>query len=275
MSSAPPADDDLYESVLLVIKECYVYRASDWDVSQFLWQGRLRVIAKGDNAFINLEDSSTGKNSTYSTHLINHLNVGELFAVCPYKLDNTTVEAVTDSSRYFVLTIVDPGSGKHAFIGLGFPERSMSFDFNVALQDHAKRVKKEADVGNKPKPAENTGPKVDYSLKDDQKITINIGRVASASLFASTSTPSPPASKTVFSNDPFASSPSISSSPGGGDGFGDFVAATDSVPSLSDAFSAVSVAEGAKDADEGWANFESFNAGTTSTAANPEEWTKF
>ncbi|KAJ3178379.1 Mitochondrial intermediate peptidase [Irineochytrium annulatum] len=144
--------------VLLVVKECYVYRATDWDVSQFLWQGRLRVIAKGDDAFINLEDSTSG----------------ELFAVCPYKLDGSSVEPVSDSSRYFVLTIVDRGSGKHAFVGMGFPERSMAFDFNVALQDHVKRVKNDKEAASRPKFV-HTGPKVDYSLKDDQKIKINIG----------------------------------------------------------------------------------------------------
>ncbi|KAI9326497.1 hypothetical protein DFJ73DRAFT_632530 [Zopfochytrium polystomum] len=127
--------DDAYESVLLVVKECMVYRippransrgyrASDWDVNQFLWKGRLRVVAKGDDLFIKLEDSTTG----------------ELFAQCPYNMDGTSVEPVLDSSRYFVLTIVDIASGKHAFIGMGFPERSWAFDFNVAIQDHVKSV---------------------------------------------------------------------------------------------------------------------------------------
>ena len=35
------------------------------------------------------------------------------------------------------------GRGKHAFIGLGFNERNEAFDFNVALSDHEKYVKRE------------------------------------------------------------------------------------------------------------------------------------
>lgn len=46
-----------------------------------------------------------------------------------------------DSSRNFVLMIED-GHGKHAFIGLGFNERNEVFDFNVALSDHEKYVKR-------------------------------------------------------------------------------------------------------------------------------------
>lgn len=44
-----------------------------------------------------------------------------------------SVESVTDSSRYFVLKISD-GSGRTAFIGIGFADRGDAFDFNVTLQ---------------------------------------------------------------------------------------------------------------------------------------------
>lgn len=45
---------------------------------------------------------------------------GDLFAECPVPTDKplqTAVEPVIDSSRYFVLRIVDRESGRHAFIG--------------------------------------------------------------------------------------------------------------------------------------------------------------
>ena len=47
------------------------------------------------------------------------------------------MEKVLDSSRYFVLRIED-GSGRAAFIGMGFNERNDAFDFTAAIQDHQK-----------------------------------------------------------------------------------------------------------------------------------------
>ena len=64
--------------------------------------------------------------------------LGDLFAACPVDaFPGLAVEAVSDSSRYFVLRLQDP-SGKHAFVGMGFQDRGDAFDFNVALQEHFK-----------------------------------------------------------------------------------------------------------------------------------------
>lgn len=43
---------------------------------------------------------------------------GELFANAPYDVTGKAIEAVLDSSRYFVLAVVDPASGQRAFLGL-------------------------------------------------------------------------------------------------------------------------------------------------------------
>ena len=63
------------------------------------------------------------------------LRSGDIFGVCPVQRGqrNAVVEAASDSSRNFVLRLVDPSSGRHAFIGASFAERSHAFDFNVAL----------------------------------------------------------------------------------------------------------------------------------------------
>ncbi|PIA45419.1 hypothetical protein AQUCO_01700750v1 [Aquilegia coerulea] len=132
-------EEESFEHTLLVVREVSVfkipprstsegYKCGEWLQSDKIWSGRLRVVSCKERCEIRLEDP----------------NSGELFAACfvlPGQRENS-VETVLDSSRYFVLKIED-GRGKHAFIGLGFAERNEAFDFNVALSDHEKYVKRE------------------------------------------------------------------------------------------------------------------------------------
>jgi len=134
-------------------------RAADWKLEFPDWKGRMRIVTLGEKCIIRLEDSNNGK----------------LFGECP--IDDwpsvTAVEAVLDSSRYFVLRLVDPmdTSGRHAFIGVGFADRGDSFDFNVAISDHFKWLKQSKEIE---KEDQNPKPVVDLSLKAGQTITINL-----------------------------------------------------------------------------------------------------
>ncbi|GJP48836.1 hypothetical protein CLOM_g8116 [Closterium sp. NIES-68] len=185
--------DGPLEHTLLVVREVSVYKipprqssggykCAEWLVGDKIWGGRLRVVSVGDKCEIRLEDSNTG----------------ELFAAChvtPGQRD-ASVEAATDSSRYFVLKI-DDGRGRHAFIGLGFAERNAAFDFNVALTDHEKHVLNErqrADEvasGGAETAGEDSQPKLDLKLKEGETIRISMKKPSSSS---STSTSSKPSS---------------------------------------------------------------------------------
>ncbi|EIM89777.1 adaptin ear-binding coat-associated protein 1 NECAP-1 [Stereum hirsutum FP-91666 SS1] len=167
-------DNEEIESILYIAREISVYRipplskneghrANDWgNLAEPLWKGRMRIVEKGtDPANILFEDASTG----------------ELFAKAAYDPTKPSVEAVLDSSRYFVVRVED--SGKKAYIGMGFAERTDSFDFNVALQDYTKRYKARLNPPSptetdKPSPHVPTGPKKDYSLKEGQTFSISI-----------------------------------------------------------------------------------------------------
>uniref|UniRef100_A0A8C5MJT3 NECAP endocytosis associated 2 n=1 Tax=Leptobrachium leishanense TaxID=445787 RepID=A0A8C5MJT3_9ANUR len=164
------ADSD-YESVICVKPEVHVYRipprasnrgyrAAEWQLDQPAWSGRLRITARDKKAFIKLEDRTSG----------------ELFAQAPVdQFPGIAVESVTDSSRYFVICIED-GTGRRAFIGVGFADRGDAFDFNVALQDHFKWVKQQSEFA---KEAQNPapGPKLDLGFKEGQTIKINIANI--------------------------------------------------------------------------------------------------
>lgn len=165
------ADDSGYEAVVCVKPEVHVYRipprasnrgyrAADWKLDEPAWSGRMKITSKGKVAFIKLEDKNTG----------------ELFAQAPVEqYPGCVVEAVTDSSRYFVVRIEDE-NGRHAFIGLGFADRGDSFDFNVALQDHFKWVKQECELA-KQEASQSTVPKLDLGFKEGQTIKISIGNI--------------------------------------------------------------------------------------------------
>lgn len=69
-----------------------MFRAADWNLAEPSWSGRMRLVSKGNEVSIKLEDK----------------NSGELFAKCPIdSYPGIAIEAVNDSSRYFVLRIQD------------------------------------------------------------------------------------------------------------------------------------------------------------------------
>nr|NP_001245720.1 uncharacterized protein Dmel_CG9132, isoform C [Drosophila melanogaster]NP_996491.1 uncharacterized protein Dmel_CG9132, isoform A [Drosophila melanogaster]AAN09424.1 uncharacterized protein Dmel_CG9132, isoform A [Drosophila melanogaster]AFH07433.1 uncharacterized protein Dmel_CG9132, isoform C [Drosophila melanogaster] len=115
----------------------------------------MRLVAKGTAVVLKLEDKTSGA----------------LFANCPIDTyPGVAIEAVSDSSRYFVIRVQDD-NGRSAFLGLGFGDRSDSFDLNVALQDHFKWVKNQEQIEK-----EKTEPKqeLDLGFKEGETIKINM-----------------------------------------------------------------------------------------------------
>uniref|UniRef100_A0A0K0G529 NECAP-like protein CG9132 (inferred by orthology to a D. melanogaster protein) n=1 Tax=Strongyloides venezuelensis TaxID=75913 RepID=A0A0K0G529_STRVS len=157
---------DDYESVILVKPEVFIYRipplttahghkAADWKLDAPDWVGRMRLIVKGKKLELCLDDKTTG----------------ELYAKAPIdSLESRAVEAVVDSSRYFIVQLRSD-TGRTAFVGMGFADRSDSFDFNVALQDHFRSLQKEVEI--------DSTPKLDLGFKEGQTITVKIGNKTS------------------------------------------------------------------------------------------------
>lgn len=138
-----------------IFKYILYFRAADWNLQEPTWTGRMRLVSQGDSITIKLEDKVTG----------------ELFAKCPIEqYPGIAVEPVTDSSRYFVLRIQDD-NGRSAFIGVGFLDRSDSFDLNVALQDHFKWLRNQEQIE---KEKDTPKQELDLRFKEGETIKINM-----------------------------------------------------------------------------------------------------
>ncbi|KAG5597219.1 hypothetical protein H5410_038451 [Solanum commersonii] len=159
------------EVPLFQVPECYVYlipprksaasyRADEWNVNKWAWEGTLKVLSKGEECIIKLEDKETGE--LYARAF---LRDGE-----PHP-----VEAVIDSSRYFVLRIEENIGGRlrHAFIGIGFRERPEAYDFQAALHDHQKYLNKKKTAEEMEQQYQKSSS-VDYSLKEGETLKLQI-----------------------------------------------------------------------------------------------------
>ncbi|KAK1929037.1 NECAP-like protein [Phytophthora citrophthora] len=113
------------------------HRADSWP-STPAWTGRLQVSSVGEDAVIELKDPNTGV----------------LFAACPIKAGGPPAIQ----------------KGRHAFIGIAFNNRSDAFDFNVAIDDFSKELRREQTQQQ----ATTSAPPVDYSLKEGQTIRIKL-----------------------------------------------------------------------------------------------------
>ncbi|XP_050383576.1 uncharacterized protein At1g03900 [Argentina anserina] len=165
------AEVEALELVLFQVPECYVYlipprksaasyRADEWDVNKWEWEGILKVISKGEDCIIRLEEKNTG----------------ELYArAFLRKGEPHPVEPVIDSSRYFVLRVEENIDGRlrHAFIGIGFRERTEAYDFQAALHDHMKYLNKKKTAEEMEQKFQQTSS-VDYSLKEGETLVLQL-----------------------------------------------------------------------------------------------------
>jgi len=109
--------------------------------------------------------------------LLEDPSTGQLFAAAPYT-NETAVEQVLDSSRFFAVRVQGEG-GRKAILGIGFEERSEAFDFSVSLQEVRKTLglaDSGKSGGKRPvKEEKKEEVKRDFSLKEGETIVVNIG----------------------------------------------------------------------------------------------------
>lgn len=169
--------DSAIQRVLFVCPKVHVYQippltstkgfsAGSWTApprptAQQIFTARIRVIetslASNIKADIVLEDPKTG----------------DLFAAAPYTSPAVLQQAL-DSSRFFAIRVVGDG-GMKATLGMGFEERSEAFDFSITLSEVRKVLGMDPAGASGPATKVVEEPKQDFSLKEGESITVNIG----------------------------------------------------------------------------------------------------
>ncbi|KAG7393947.1 Adaptin ear-binding coat-associated protein 2 [Phytophthora pseudosyringae] len=156
-------------------------RADAWDPEHPFLTGSARVLQKGDACFVELfEPAAAGADEAAAP---------TLFAQCPLQITrelalDVYVHDCVDSSRYFMLRVEDAQSGRRAFVGIGFPDRTAAFNFKATLQDYAKYALRQlelqqveagaAKAAQETATGEGASPKKDLSLPQGSTIRINL-----------------------------------------------------------------------------------------------------
>ncbi|KAI9880628.1 MAG: hypothetical protein M1830_001979 [Pleopsidium flavum] len=188
-STGQPLPTDAIQRILFVSSSVHVYsippltsnkgyNASLWTADnnkRQIFTARLRILETA-------APTPNGAGETVKTDvLLEDRSSGQLFAAAPYT-SPAAVEQVLDSSRFFAVRVVGDG-GMKAVLGIGFEERSEAFDFSITLQE----VRKVQGMDKDATPAgarktlgkgiveEKIPDKTDFSLKEGQIITVNIG----------------------------------------------------------------------------------------------------
>lgn len=184
------------------------YQASTWTTpsphdpnpAREIFLARLRILETATPAPVPVELNSKSLVQVESDEdlsvsiLLEDPATGDLFAEAPYS-SLSVVEPATDSSRFFAVRVVGPGSGSNAkpvtaILGIGFEDRGESMEFGICLQSCEKLLKLAVKGGGsagatrtasgsaaKGKAVTETGQgaKRDWSLKEGESIKVDIG----------------------------------------------------------------------------------------------------
>jgi len=182
-------DLTVVERVRVTIKNAHIFKlpprksASGWrgaDWREELWVGTCKVVDRRDQTAVMLLHKTPNPTTTTNAALPSTTAAitSNIFAIC-LALEPGAVDRCIDSSRYFVLR-VESSQGDRKYIGLAFNDRNDAFDFNASLED-AKR-ERQLETTFLSSPTSSTSPtatsisNIDYSLKEGQKIHVNISK---------------------------------------------------------------------------------------------------
>lgn len=159
-SGGVKVDDDervVIEQRLLKIDEIFIYRippmrsadghrAEEWNLAKPLATCSLHVTRRDNTLCINImadRPKPGAPEGATESYLFAQSEITIDVSTSPSQKLEYWVDPVTDSSRYFAVRIKDSKTGREAFIGVGFRERSDSTNFRMCLDDYIDSLKRE------------------------------------------------------------------------------------------------------------------------------------
>lgn len=159
-SSGVKVDDDervVIEQRLLKIDEIFIYRippmrsadghrAEDWNLAKPLATCSLHVTRRDNTLCINImadRPKPGAPEGATESYIFAQSEITIDVSTSPSQKLEYWVDPVTDSSRYFAVRIKDSKTGREAFIGVGFRERSDATNFRMCLDDYIDSLKRE------------------------------------------------------------------------------------------------------------------------------------
>jgi hypothetical protein len=190
------------EQTIFTTKEVFVYkvpplrsatghRAEDWGLANPLFTGALKIFQADTKCRVVIYSYKNPE-----TLAMNKENLIE-FGQCPIEVKpkediKQFIDAVVDSSRYYVVRLKDPKSSNTVMIGIGFRERDAAFDFKSSLNEYVRYVDR-MDLAEKMKQEQLGAAKAvgtegdlldlaalpvvqmqDMSIKEGEKIKVNV-----------------------------------------------------------------------------------------------------
>uniref|UniRef100_A0A7S4R6D5 NECAP PHear domain-containing protein n=1 Tax=Ditylum brightwellii TaxID=49249 RepID=A0A7S4R6D5_9STRA len=213
------------EQTLLNVEEVFIYgippmkssgghRAEDWNLAKPLATCSLLVVRVDSTLELRILSSRPKPNAPKGA------TESYLFALCKIALAHPSqqhlqiphwVEPVVDSSRYFVLRIVDTKRGREAHVGLGFRERTDATNFKFSLNEYENALKREWKahevmtsplLGEEEKEGQQSTDTSDESVSSLSKLTLKEGEKIHIQLKANKGTR--PAAKPAVTKSPIA-----------------------------------------------------------------------
>lgn len=172
-------DRVIIEQMLLKIEEVFVYRippmrsadghrAEDWNLAKPLATCSLIVVRRDNNLCINImaERPKPGAPAgAMENYEFAQSNIRVDLTNPSHKIEHW-VNPVVDSSRYFALRIKDSKTGREAFIGVGFRERTDATNLRMSIEDYINSLKREDKAAALRKKFEESLSLGDQSSKD-------------------------------------------------------------------------------------------------------------